>query len=109
MTKDWYIWETATKLLTAADALVFVNENPLFPVPSYDEKTGEINPNCPTEDWYPSVVRFTNGKCGFPKIPDTRLDHMHVSEQQRQYFLDTYEPSIEQREPSWVIIGDGPT
>jgi hypothetical protein len=97
---QWYRWDS---LETAQACLDYLNNRPELPLVGKNAKTGKSEPNkTKTTKWCDSVTECTDGKFGFPKIPASFLDYLGIDEAERQQFLDTFQPTIEEFDSAWI-------
>ena len=43
---------------------------------------------------------------GFPRMPESLLDSLGVTQEERQAFLDGFNPVIEEFDPAWLPVVD---
>lgn len=100
--KEYYRW-TEANLAVAEAALDALNNNQRLPLVGRNAKTGQLEPNKQkTTKWANEVQVFTDGMVGFPRMPESLLDSLGVSAEERQAFLDGYNPTIEEFDPAWI-------
>jgi hypothetical protein len=97
--KEYYIWDTESEAQTA---LNFINGTNWFPLTGNNALTGEPEPDKQkTSSWTDSVLESNvDGKWGFKRVSVELMDFAGVPAEDRQAFLDTFNPSIEERDPS---------
>ena len=99
---EYYIWDEAD-LAIAQAALDSINNNERLPITGKNAKTGKLEPNKQkTIKWANEVQVFVNGTVGFPRITTEWLDRMNVPAEERQAFLDTFNPTIAEFDPAWL-------
>ena len=100
MANEYYVWDTESEAQTALD---YINASGWFPIVGVNAATGDPQPDKQqTILWAAEVLqRVTDNKWCFPRIPEARLDAIGVPAEDRQAFLDTFNPSIEEYDPSW--------
>jgi len=101
---EYYVWPPADPRAQAA--LDYINGTSWFPVIGRNAKTKAYEPNKQkTTKWCEevSVRNGTDNSLCFPKIPDVVLDAVGVPEEDRQAFLDTFQPTIEEYQDGWFV------
>jgi hypothetical protein len=102
MSQEWYRWDT----LEAAQAcLNYLNNHPALPHVGRNAKTGLPAPDkCKTTKWCNEVTECTDGKFGFPRVTTQWLDALEISMEDRQAFLDNFQPTIEEFDSAWIPV-----
>lgn len=99
---EYYVFDTEQE---AQDALDFINTSGWFPLTGNDPSNGASKPDGPkTETWCENIIERLDNKWCFPRIPSDLMDTIKVPAEQRQFFLDTFTPAIEQFDPSWFPL-----
>ncbi len=73
----------ADTLVDVTNGLNYINNHPTFPITGNDATTGEPEPTKEkTLVWFPvdHIYHLTDGRFGFPKIPDARLAIYGITE-----------------------------
>jgi hypothetical protein len=97
---EWYRFDTVEAAQACLDA---VNNHPKLPHVGRNALSGKLQPDkCQTTKWCDSVTECLDGKFGFPRVTEKWLDILEVSEEDRQAFLDAFNPSIEEYDPAWI-------
>jgi len=104
--KYWYRWHDEQRV-TAQAALDYLNSNPSLPiVPLVD---GTPDPNAqPIVEWASALVQCVDSHVGFARLNDELLDFLQISEEQRQLFIDTFNPTIEEFDRAWLPVDEEP-
>jgi hypothetical protein len=98
---EWYRWDN---LGMAQACLDTVNGDTRLPLTGHNSKTGEIalDDKCKTTKWCESVTECTDGKFGFPRVPQTWLDLLGVTAEESAMFIAGFSPDIEEFDPAWI-------
>jgi hypothetical protein len=104
MSNMYYIWDES-ELAIAQAALNTLNSDPRLPLTGVNAATGRPDPDAQkTVKWAESVQTFTEGRVGFPRISDSFLTYMQVTEQEKQAWLNAFHSTIAEYDPSWEIL-----
>jgi len=88
----YYVWDDENVAIAALNAL---NNSPQFPV--IGNKNGKPAPESQaTTKWADAPKEMIDGRWAVLKIPDERMDFLNVPLEQRQAFLNAFNPSIEE-------------
>lgn len=99
-TNEWYRWND---LATAQAALDAINANENLPLTGRNAKTGQLEPTKQkTTKWCDSVTACTDGKYGFPRIPEARMDSIGITQVERDAWLTAFSPTIETFDRNWI-------
>ena len=102
MSNEYYIWPIVD-LAVAQMALSALNGDERLPIVGKNAKTGQLEPDKQkTTIWTEEVQIFVNDTCGFPRMTDNILSYLNISEEEKQAFLDTFNPSIIEFDSSWL-------
>ena len=83
---QWYVW-SAEKAAVAASALAYINGTDWFPRAGQNAGTGKVeSEKAKTTKWADAVVTLTDGRVGFPRIPEKVLDALGVPAEDRIAF-----------------------
>lgn len=96
---QYYVWSSAT---VASNALYAVNNSGWFPVVGVNAKTHQpATDKQKTVKWTEAIQQRLDGKWVFPRIPNTKLDFLGVSDAERRAWWNTFLPSIEVMQNGW--------
>jgi len=96
---EYYVWDTEAQAQAALD---YINNSGWFPIVGRNAKTGELQPDKQkTTCWAEEVLERVDGKWCFPRIPESRLNALGVSKEDRQAFLNAFQPTIQVFHISW--------
>jgi hypothetical protein len=99
MSNEYYVWDTEVQAQAALD---YINGSGWFPIVGVNAATGEPQPDKQqTTSWASEVLERVDNKWCFPRIPEARLDAIGVPANDRQAFLDAFNPSIEEYDSNW--------
>ena len=99
---EYYVWNTE---IEAQAALDFINGTDWFPIVGRNAKTGELQPDKQmTTAWTDVVQERTDTKWCFPRVSATVMDAVGVPAEDRQAFLDTFTPVIEEYQDDWFPV-----
>ena len=82
----------------AEQALTAINNNERFPSVGLDANTGILQPEkTKTEVWFPveDIYALTDGRFGFPKVSDERLEYVGVTQEESQQWANYYGAVVE--------------
>ena len=99
---EYYVWDTE---VAAQAALDFINGTGWFPIVGRNAKTGLPAPDKQmTTKWADEVQERVDGKWCFPRVKEARLDALGVPAEDRQAFLDAFNPTIEEYQNDWFPV-----
>lgn len=99
---EYYVWDTEAEAQAALD---YINGTGWFPITGRNAKTGELAPDKQkTTKWADQVLERVDGRWVFPRIPASIMDAVGVPEADRQAFLDTFTPVIEEYQDDWFPV-----
>ena len=102
MSTEYYVWDDEA---VAQAALDYINGSGWFPITGVNAATGQPQPNKQkTERWCSEIQERVDGKWCFPRIPESRMDAIGVPPEDRQAFLDAFNPSIEEYQDGWFPV-----
>ncbi len=87
----------ADLLLDAQNGLTYINDSENFPIVGNNAATGlPEESKGKTELWFPvdQIYSLTNGKFGFPKIPDARLEASGITEEEQATWRATFNITV---------------
>jgi len=97
---EWYRWDT---LAEAQACLNYVNNHPKLPVVGVNAATKKPAPDKQqTTQWASEVIECNDGKFGFPRVTTAWLDSLGITQEERDTFLATFNPTIEEFDPAWI-------
>jgi hypothetical protein len=96
---EYYVWDTEPEAQAALD---FINTTTWFPITGVSADSGEpAVGKAKTTKWADSVLQRQDGKWCFQRVPESRLDAIGVPANDRQSFLDAFNPTIETYVSTW--------
>lgn len=96
---EYYVWDLEAQAQAALD---FINATGWFPIVGRNAKTGELQPDKQmTTSWATEVQERVDTKWCFSRIPEATLDALGVPAEDRQAFLDAFNPTIEEYQDWW--------
>jgi hypothetical protein len=99
---EYYVWDTEAEAQAALD---YINSTEWFPVVGKNVATGKPEPEKQqTTVWASEILERVDGKWCFARIPEGRMDALEVSAEDRQAFLDTFNPTIEEYQDGWFEV-----
>lgn len=99
---EYYVWDTEAQAQAALD---FINNSGWFPIVSKNAYTGlPAYDKQKTVKWADAPLQRLDNKWCFQRIPAVRMDALNVPADDRQAFLDAFQPTIEEYDPAWFPV-----
>ena len=87
---EYYVFPTEVEAIACVN---FINSTPWFPI--VGKTNGVFNPDAQqTTYWVESPVELISGEWAVPRIPESRLDCISVTQEQRDAFLVAFGQDI---------------
>lgn len=87
--KEWYLWDTMSQADAALEA---INSHSAFPVLIPDLATGKHTVSVAA--WCSASREMTDGRWGFPRIPEYILNEWNISQENRSTWISLFNPQI---------------
>lgn len=102
--QEYYIWDISD-LSKSNAALNALNANIRVPITGKNRKTGQLQPGKQKlTAWATEVDQFTNGTCGFERIPSKFLDAINAEQAERTQWMNAFSPTIVPYDPTWERV-----
>lgn len=99
---EYYVFQTESD---AQGCIDYINSTPWFPI--IGNKDGVPNPDAQTTTcWCETPSEMVSNEWAVPRIPNTRLDYLEVSQSDRDNFMATFGQDIRTLTVSDLVISD---